>query len=101
MERDANDNNYASPSCEEDPITSFQARLQQPTPPHKINPSITQPQSMGGRGRGAYARYGGGREGRGSGRGPISSPKYSTIHVDELKSIATLDTDKDTTLDSD
>ena len=56
---------------------------------------------MGGRGRGAYARYGGGREGRGSEIGSISSPKYSTIHINELKSILTLNTHEDTTLDSD
>ena len=74
-ERKVNDNNYASPSREEDPITSFQARIQQPTPPHTINPSFTQPHSIGGRGREAYARYDGGRGGRGSGRGPITSPK--------------------------
>ena len=101
MERDANDNNYASPSCEEDPITSFQARLQQPTPSHRINPSITKTHSMGGRGRGAYARYGGGRGGRGPGRGPIPFPKYSTIHVNDLKTTTTLDTHEVITLDSD
>ena len=100
-ERKVNDNNYASPSQEEDFITSFQSRIQQPTPPRKINPSLIQPHSMGGRGRGAYARYGGGRGGRGSGRGPISSPKYSTIHVNQLKIIATLDTHEEITLDSD
>ena len=100
-ERNVNDNNYASPSREEDPITLFQARIQQPTPPHRINPSLTQPHSMGDRGRGACARYGGGQGGRGSGRGPISSPKKLTIHINELKIIATLDTHEDITLDSD
>ena len=33
--------------------------------------------------------------------GPILSPKYSTIHANELKSIANLDTHEDITLDSD
>ena len=100
-ERKVNDNNYASPSIEKNLITSFQARIQQPTPPHKIKPSLTQPHSMGSRGRWAYARYGGGQGGCCSGRGPISSLKYSTIHVNELKSISTLDTHEDITLDSD
>ena len=99
-ERTVNGNNYASPSREEDPITPVQARIQQPTPPHKTNPLLTH-HSMGGRGRGAYARYGGGRGGRGSERGSIPFPKYSTIHVNELKRIATLDTHEDITLDSD
>ena len=59
-ERKVNSYNYASPSREEDPITSFQERIQQPTLPHKIDPSLTQPHSIGGRGIGAYARYEGG-----------------------------------------
>ena len=54
-----------------------------------------------GRGRGSYARYGGGRGGRGSGRGTTPFPKYSTIHVNELKSIETLEIHEDITLDSD
>ena len=60
MERKFNGNNYALSPRGEDPIISFQARIQQPlTPPHKNNPPFTQPHSLGGRGRGAYARYGG------------------------------------------
>ena len=55
---------------EEEPITSFQQRLKQfGTPPQVINPtnqhhwnngypSSLQQQSNGGRGRGAFARYG-------------------------------------------
>ena len=42
-----------------------------------------------------------GRGGRGPGRGPIPFPKYSTIHVNELKTTTTLDTHEDITLDSD
>ena len=81
MERKANGNNYASSSRKEDPITLFQAKIQQPiAPPHKTNPPLTQPYSLGGRGRGAYARYVGERGGRGSGRGSIPFPKYSTTH---------------------
>ena len=102
MERKANGNNYASSSRGEGPITSFQARIQQPsTPPHKNNQPLIQPHSLGGRYRGAYARCGGGRGGRGSGRGPIPFQKYSTIHDKELKSTSTLDNNEDITLDSD
>ena len=72
-------NNHVSSTREEDPIISIQGRLQQPnTPPHKINPSTTPPHPIGGRGRGAYARYGGERGGRGLGRGPHPPPRYST-----------------------
>ena len=102
MEKKVNGNNYASSSRVEDPITSFQARIQQPlTPPHKNNPPLTQPHSLGGRDRWAYAKYGGGRGERGTGRGLIPFPKYSTIHVKELKITATLDTHEDIKLDSD
>ena len=39
--RKVNENNYVSFSREEDPITSFQIRIQQPiTSPHKINQSL-------------------------------------------------------------
>ena len=41
-ERTVNGKNYTSPSREEDLITSFQARIQEPTPPHKTNPSLIQ-----------------------------------------------------------
>ena len=56
---------------------------------------------MGGRDRGVYARYGGGRGGHGSGRGSIPFPKCLTIHVNELNIITTLETHEDITLDSD
>ena len=101
-ESKVNGNNYASSSREKDPIISFQARLQQPiTSPHKINPTITHPYSLGGRGGGVYARYGGRGRGRGLGRGPIMFLNYSTIHDKELKITATLDAQEDITLDSD
>ena len=54
---------------EEEPITSFQQRLETFwIPPWTINPISLQQYSKEGRDQGAYARYRGG--GRGRGRGP-------------------------------
>ena len=76
-------------------------RTKQPTPrPHKINQSTTQQHSIGGRDRGAYSRYGGGRGGRDSRREPHLFPRYSTIQDEGPKSTTTLKTQEDITLDS-
>ena len=106
---------------EEEPITSFQQGLNNLVIlPFKSN-STFQQQSTGGGGRGAYARYGGGRRG-GRGSGPTQSHGYSTIHDKgqrgigkelqltpgysnitdkEPQSTTTMDTQEDTTIDSD
>ena len=92
---------YVKSTIEKEPIASFQKIIKQPTStPHKINQPPTQQHSIGGRGRGAYARYGGGRGRYGSGRGPYLFPRYSTIQDKESKSTAILETQEDITLDS-
>ena len=95
---------------EEEPISSFQQRLKQfGTPPQVITPTNHQTfstgylpslqHSIGGRGNGAYARYGGGRgrgQGRG-GRGSIQLKEYSEYR-DRTQSTTTLETQEDITL---
>ena len=84
---------YVKPIGEEDPITSFQKRIIQPTPlPHKINQPTTQQYSIRGRDRGAYTRYVGGRGGHGSGREPRIFPRYATTQDKGSKSTTTLNT---------
>ena len=81
MERSANEKNQSTKfTDDDDAITSFQKRLNNlVTLPLKTNSTTFQQQSIGGRDRGSYARYGGeGRGGRGS--GPTQSQGYSTIH---------------------
>ena len=96
---------------EEEPTTSFQQRLKKfGTPPQVINPtnqhlwndgypSSLQQQANGGRGRGAYARYGGGRGGRGKGPGYGPSKGYSEYR-DKAQNSATMETEDDTITDS-
>ena len=95
---------------EEEPITSFQQRLNRfGTPPQVITPinhqtfSTGYPSSLqhsiGGRGNGAYARYGGGR-GRGQGRGGRRSIQLKEYpeYRDRTQSTTTLETQEDITL---
>ena len=98
---------YVKPTGEEDPIISFQKRIIQPTPPpYRTNQPTAQQYSIEGRcrdrgrGRGAYARYGGRRGGHDSEREPHPFPIYSTIQDKGPKSTITLDTQEDITLDS-
>ena len=94
--------NKVQSTREEDPITSFQEKLKQPSIPHRnTKTSTTHSNSSGSSGRGAYARYGGGRGGRGSGRGTNLFPRYSTNQDKGPKSTATLENQEDTTLDPD
>jgi len=84
---------------EEEPDTSFQGRIQQPGNPHRNTTPPTNLHNPTGR-SGAYARYGGGRGGRGSGRGTNLFPRQSSNLDKGSKSVATLETQEDTTLDS-
>ena len=107
---------------DDNPIKSFQKRLNNPvTPQLKSNSTTFQQQSIRVRGRGSYSRYGGGRRGgrrsgqtqsqrysaiqdkeqRGIGRGIQPIPRYSTITDNGPQSTTTLDTQKDITIDSD
>ena len=85
---------------EEEPDTSFQGRIQQPSNPHRNTTSPTNLYHPTGR-PGAYTRYGGGRGGRGSGRGTNLFPRHLSKLDKGPKSVATLETQEDTTLDSD
>ena len=121
-ERSANAKNQSTKFTEVDePINFLKNRLNNLVITPFKTKSTFQHQSIGGRGRGAYARYGGGgREDRGS--GPTQSQEYSTIYDKERRGIgrglqltpeypttadkgpqitATLDTQEDITIYSD
>ena len=103
---------------EEEPVISFQQRLKAfGTPLQVINPKNPQhfsmdfpsslQQSTGGRGRGLFARYGGGRgrvrgrvQGRVQGRGAYQPKDYSDYR-DKAQSTATLETQEDITFVTD